>query len=73
MGNKYVTIEYPLNNIENLINIGNNNYTNFRNLNHSNIDIIYEQKGSDIPSIYRCPICLSIPIFYYTQEKILYQ
>ena len=73
MGNKYTKIEYPLNNIENLINIGSKNCTNFRDINHSNIDIIYEQKGNDIPSVYRCPVCLSIPIFYYTQEKILYQ
>ena len=73
MGAKYGKIDYPLNEIENLINFGNNDCTNFRDSNHSNIEIIYEQKGSDIPSIYRCPVCLSIPIFYYTQEKILYQ
>ena len=31
------------------------------------------KNGGDIPLIYRCPVCLSIPIFNYTQEKILYQ
>jgi len=73
MGTKYTKIDYPLNNIENLINIGSKSFTNFRDLNHSNIDIIYEQKENDIPSVYRCPVCLIIPIFNYTQEKILYQ
>ena len=72
MGNKYAKIDYPLNNIENITNFGENNCTNFRVSNHSNIEID-EQKGSDIPSLYRCPVCLIIPIFYYTQEKILYQ
>ncbi len=55
---------YPLNKDKDIFNKDLNNYNNWREINYSNIEIIYD-KENDIPSIYRCPVCLSIPILYY--------
>ena len=84
MGNKntddfkkqgYTMIEYPLKGNENLIENDTKNCTNFHKANHDNIDIIYTSKNStdNIPTIYRCQICLCIPILVFKEPNILFK
>ena len=68
MGNNtYEEIEYPLKDISSLIESSSKECTNFNQID-PNIEIIYNTK-SDIPSIYRCPICLIIPFLYYNKPE----
>ena len=68
MGNEtYEEIEYPLKDISALIESSPKKCTNFNQID-PNIEIIYNTK-SDIPSIYRCPICLVIPFFYFYRPQ----
>ena len=66
----YEKIDYPLNNKKELFDYQANEYSNKRNLN-KNIEIIYENKNN--PTLYRCPICLSIPFLFYNKNKIKYK
>ena len=71
--NGYKMIDYPLKENGKYIDYDVKNCTNYRKANHDNIDIIYCEKSDDIPTIYRCPICLCIPIVYYHDSNILYR
>lgn len=73
MGNNYEEIEYPLKDINSLIESSPKECSNLNKIDE-NIEIIYNQK-TDIPSIYRCPVCLSIPFLYHDKidkPKIYY-
>jgi len=66
----YKEIEYPLNDIKNIIEKNNSkDYTNCYTLD-PNIEIEYDNINN-IPSIYRCPVCLCIPFIIYN-KKICY-
>ena len=69
----YKIIDYPLNGIDNKIEYDIKNCDNYRKANHDNIEIIYEKESNDIPTIYRCPVCLSIPFLYYNKSNIIYR
>ena len=69
--NGYKKIDYPLNNID--IDFNDESCNNWHRKNHDNIEIQYENRTNDIPTIYRCPICLCIPILYYNELKIFYK
>ena len=73
MGNQnFQPIEYPLNNSNNLIKEDKINCNNPKIADHSNIEIIYD-KESEIPTLYRCPVCLCIPLLYYQKLEIIYK
>jgi hypothetical protein len=65
----YKEIEFPLNNIQNIIKISSKDCTNCYTLDRD-IKIEYDKKNN-IPSIYRCPVCLCIPFIIY-EKKICY-
>ena len=64
-------IEYPLQGYEKLFDNDKLYCSNVKTQNHSDIDIEYNKKNN-FPSIYRCPICLNIPYFYYDNLLIIY-
>ena len=66
-------IEYPLNDIKDLIQNDTTNCNNTRKPNHSNIEITYEITDDDAFTVYRCPVCLCIPIINYDLRKIEYK
>ena len=71
MGNKtFQQIEFPLNNSNHLFKEDKINCNNPKIADHSNIEIIYD-KESEI--LYRCPVCLCIPLLYYQYLKIIYK
>ena len=65
----YKEIEFPLNNIQNIIKNNSKDCTNCYTLDRD-IKIEYDKKNN-IPSIYRCPVCLCIPFIIY-EKKICY-
>ena len=66
----YIEIEYPLNDIKNIIEKNNSkDCTNCYTLDPY-IEIEYDNINN-IPSIYRCPVCLCIPFIIY-KTKICY-
>ena len=64
-------IDYPLKGNEKLFENDKSNCSNIKTPNHSDIVIEYNKK-KNFPTIYRCPICLSIPFFYYDNLLITY-
>ena len=69
----YQPIDYPLNDIKDLIQKDITNCNNTRKPNHSNIEITYEITDDSTFTVYRCPICLCIPIINYEFRKIEYK
>jgi hypothetical protein len=65
----YKEIEFPLNNIQNVIKNNSKDCTNCYTLDPY-IEIEYDNINN-IPSIYRCPVCLCIPFIIY-KTKICY-
>ena len=63
-------IEYPLKDIEKFIDSKNKICSNKHMTNHDNINIIFNQESNDIPSLYRCPVCLCIPLAIYQEPRI---
>ena len=66
-------IEYPLKNAEKYIDSRNKSCSNSRVANHENINVIFNQESNDIPSLYRCPVCLCIPLAIYQEPRIFYK
>ena len=66
-------IEYPLKDIEKFIDSKNKICSNKHMANHDNINIIFNQESNDIPSLYRCPVCLCIPLAIYQEPRIFYK